>query len=66
MKRLINKKRWLPLILLIVLVSGTIWLFRGTGEEAGVPIIVRTPKLEMELDKIEKDPLPLDIQVERR
>lgn len=65
MKKPTNKKRWIPLILLIVFISGAFWLFRG-GEEAGVPIIVRTPKLEMELDKIEKDPLPLDIQVERR
>jgi hypothetical protein len=56
----------IPFILVVAVISAVVWAVGGDDEKAGVPIIVRTPKLEMQLDKIEKDPLPLDIQVEKR
>ncbi|MBA4603010.1 hypothetical protein [Thermoactinomyces mirandus] len=60
-----NKKRWVAIALLSGILSGSVWIF-GSAQATGDPIIVRTPKLQMELEKIDKDPLPLNIQVERR
>lgn len=65
MKKPISKLL-ISFILLVAVISAVVWAVGGDDEKAGIPIIVRTPKLEMQLDKIEKDPLPLDIQVEKR
>ncbi|MGA8943382.1 MAG: hypothetical protein WB502_11835 [Thermoactinomyces sp.] len=61
-----SRKRWVAIALLACLFGGGIWLLGATQAEADDPIIVRTPKLQMELEKIDKGPLPLNIQVERR
>lgn len=61
-----SRKRLVAITLLLSIVGGAAWIFGAAQAEAGDPIIVRTPKLQMELEKIDKDPLPLNIQVERR
>lgn len=61
-----GRTRWRAIALLVSIFGGAAWIFGAAQAEAGDPIIVQTPKLQMELERIEKDPLPLDIQVERR
>ncbi len=61
-----NRKRWVAIALLVSMIGGVAWIFGISKAEAVDPIIVQTPKLQMELEKIDKDPLPLNIQVEKR